>query len=252
MKRKPIIAGNWKLHNTLSESLELVEALIEGLGDDETAEVVVAPPFTALDAVGRRVRGTPIVLAAQNVYWEARGAFTGEVSALMLADVGCRYVIVGHSERRQLFSETDETVNRRLGAAAGEGLTPILCVGETIEEREAERTMDVLTRQLQGALLGLTPEPLSELVVAYEPVWAIGTGHTATTDQAQEAHAHIRLVLAQITEKNLASQTRILYGGSVKLENIDSLMEMPDVDGALVGGASLTAAGFLGIVHFKP
>jgi triosephosphate isomerase len=250
MSRRPLIAANWKMHKTVPEALDFIDQLGAKLTDDEPAEVAIAPPFTALEAVGRRLGGIAIGLAAQNLYWEDQGAFTGEISGSMLAQIGCRYVIIGHSERRQIFGETDQTVNLRLEAAGRHGLTPILCVGETQEEREAGRTNDVLTTQLTRAIEGLYPEPLAELVVAYEPVWAIGTGLTATVDQAQEAQAHLRLLLARVTDKNLANKTRILYGGSVKPENISALMAMPDVDGALVGGASLTAESFIGIIHF--
>jgi triosephosphate isomerase len=189
-------------------------------------------------------------LTAQNLHWEESGAFTGEISAPMLKQLGCRYVIVGHSERRQFFGETDKTVNLKIEAAARHGLTPILCVGETQEERESGRTNEVLTAQLTRDIEGLYPDPLAGLVIAYEPIWAIGTGLTASVDQAQEAQAHLRLLLARVTDKKLATETRILYGGSVKPENIASLMAMPDVDGALVGGASLIAESFLGIIHF--
>jgi len=250
MSRRPLIAANWKLHKTVPEALAFLDDLLADLTGDEAAEVVIAPPFTALEAVGRRLDGTAVRLAAQNVYWEDQGAFTGEVSPLMLTQLGCRYVIVGHSERRQFFGETDETVRRRLAAASRHELTPILCVGETKDDREAGRTDDVLTSQVSRALEGLYPDQLQELVVAYEPVWAIGTGLTATVDQAQEAQAHLRLLLARITDKSLANQTRILYGGSVKPENINALMTMPDVDGALVGGASLSADSFVGIIQF--
>ncbi len=250
MSRRPLIAANWKMHKTVPEALAFLDDLLAGLTGDEAAEVVIAPPFTALEAVGRRLDGTDVRLAAQNVYWEDQGAFTAEISPLMLTQLGCAYVIVGHSERRQLFGETDETVRRRLQAASRHGLTPILCVGETKDDREAGRTDDILTGQVTRALGGLYPDSLRELVLAYEPVWAIGTGLTATVDQAQEAQAHLRLLLARITDKELANQSRILYGGSVKPDNINALMTMPDVDGALVGGASLSADSFVGIIHF--
>jgi len=250
MSRRPLIAANWKMHKTVPEALTFLDELLAGLTGDEAAEVVIAPPFTALEAVGRRLDGTAVRLAAQNVYWEDQGAFTAEISPLMLTQLGCAYVIVGHSERRHLFGETDETVRRRLAAASSHGLTPILCVGETKDDREAGRTDDILTGQVTRGLEGLYPEVLQKLVLAYEPVWAIGTGLTATVDQAQEAQAHLRLLLARITDKSLANQTRILYGGSVKPENINALMTMPDVDGALVGGASLSADSFVGIIQF--
>ncbi len=250
MSRRPLIAANWKMNKTVPEALAFLDDLKAGLAADEPAEVAIAPPFTALEAVGRHLAGTAVGLAAQNLHWEEKGAFTGEISAVMLRQLGCQYVIVGHSERRQLFGETDQTVNLRLRAAGLHGLTPILCLGETQEERESGRTNEVLTTQLTRAIEGLYPDPLAELVVAYEPIWAIGTGLTASVDQAQEAQAHLRLLLARITDKKLANQTRILYGGSVKPENVSSLMAMPDLDGALVGGASLTAESFIGIIHF--
>ena len=212
-------------------------------------DVVVAPPFTALHAVAEAARGSDIEVAAQHLHWEREGAFTGEVSAAMIRDAGAEYVIVGHSERRTLFGETDLTVNRRLLAALGAGLTPIACIGETLEQREANQTLAVLDQQLGAGFDGLTAEQLQDLLIAYEPVWAIGTGRNATPEQAQEAHAHIRSRMRQWFGAGTAERCRILYGGSVKPDNIRSLVAQPDVDGALVGGASLDARAFAEIVR---
>jgi triosephosphate isomerase len=211
-------------------------------------EIVVAPPFTALHAVAEAARHTNIGVAGQNLYWEKEGAFTGEVSAPMLREAGAEYVIIGHSERRRLFQETDQTVNRKLMAALAATLTPIVCIGETLEEREAEQTLPVLDRQIKDGLDGLTGDQIAALVIAYEPVWAIGTGRNATPEQAGEAHAHIRTRIRQGFGGTAADQCHIIYGGSVKPDNIHSLIVHPDVDGALVGGASLDVAGFREIV----
>jgi triosephosphate isomerase len=245
--RRPVIAGNWKMFKTAPQAVALVEALLAGLQTEN--EVVVAPPFTALSAVAPLLRGRPIALAAQNMHWENEGAFTGEVSPVMLRDLGCTHVILGHSERRQLFGETDEGVGRKARAAFAHGLTPIVCVGETLAEREADRTMDIVERQVERALRAVTPEQVAAGVIAYEPVWAIGTGRNATPEQAQEVHAAIRRLVARSHGDPVAAAVRILYGGSVKPDNIASLMAQPDVDGALVGGASLEAASFLRIAH---
>ncbi len=247
--RTPFVAGNWKMHKTVVEACLLADAIRERIGFSPAVEVAVAPPFTALSAVGARLRGSPVVLAAQNAYWEEHGAFTGEVSAPMLLDVGCRYVIVGHSERRQLFGETDETVRRRLAAVLGQRMRPIVCVGETLAEREAGRTAERVSAQLRGALGELSAPELTEIVVAYEPVWAIGTGRTASAAEAQEVHAHLRALLAEIGGADVAARVRILYGGSVKPANAAALFGQTDVDGALVGGASLEPESFLGIVQ---
>lgn len=246
--RRPLIAGNWKMYKTAAQAVALVEALKAGLSTDH--EVLVAPPFTALSAVAPLLRGTPIALGGQDMHWEAEGAFTGEVSPTMLRDVGCSHVIVGHSERRQYFGETDETVGRKAAAAFAHGLTPIVCIGETLAERESSRTMEVVERQLERALRALTPDQASVAVVAYEPVWAIGTGRTATPEQAQEVHAFIRGRVARSHGDPAAALVRILYGGSVKPENVGTLMAQADLDGALVGGASLDPASFLKIVEF--
>ena len=250
MKRRPIMAGNWKMHMLVAEAESLVRNLISGLDGTEKVDIVVAPPFPSLYPVARLLEGSPIALAAQNLHWEASGGYTGEVSAKMLHDVGCKYVIIGHSERRQYFGETDETVNRRLRAALSEGLDPILCVGEVLEERKSGRTWDVVGRQIRQALEGISRSDAEKLIVAYEPVWAIGTGETATPDQAQEVHAQIRAQIGELYGEALAEGLRIQYGGSVKPDNIQGLMGQPDVDGALVGGASLKAESFLGIVKF--
>jgi triosephosphate isomerase len=247
MARRKFVCGNWKMHKTVAEAVALVKELTEGLGGVAgKVQVAVAPPYTALQAVARSDRG-PIEVAAQNVHWEAQGAFTGEVSAPMLADVGCVHCIVGHSERRQLFGETDEAVRKKTGALLAAGIRPIVCVGETLAERESGRTLDVVARQVRAALAGLAAQA-SAITIAYEPVWAIGTGKTATSAQAQEVHAAIRSVLRELCGSSAAEAVRILYGGSVKPENAAELMSQPDVDGALVGGASLKAKDFLAIV----
>jgi len=247
MARQKFVCGNWKMHKTVAEATALVKALSDGLAGDRRVQVAVAPTFTALQAAGLALAGSPIELAAQNVHWEPQGAFTGEISAAMLADVGVKHGIVGHSERRQLFGETDEGVRKKVGALLQAGIRPILCVGETLAEREAGRTMEVVGRQVRAGLAGLGTEPLAAITVAYEPVWAIGTGKTATTAQAQEVHAAIRAILRELGG-GVADAIRIQYGGSVKPENAAELMNQPDVDGALVGGAALKANDFLAIV----
>ncbi|WP_305046154.1 triose-phosphate isomerase [Geoalkalibacter sp.] len=249
--RKPVIAGNWKLHKTIPEALELVEALKQGLADQTDVEIVVAPVFTALASVASTLKGSPIALAAQNCYFENSGAFTGEVSPALLKDAGCSHVILGHSERRQIFGEGDELINRKIKAVLAQGLTPIFCIGETLEERENDAMMDVLQRQVTIGLDGLSEEQMLGVVVAYEPVWAIGTGKTATGEQAQEAHAFVRGLLAGLFGTPAAEQVRILYGGSVKPDNVDGLMAQMDIDGTLVGGASLKAEDFIRIARFE-
>ena len=247
--RTPIIAGNWKLNKTSREAIVLVEELKREVADLEGVDIVVCPPFTALESVSEALIETNIALGAQNVYWADSGAFTGEISALMLKDFGVQYVIVGHSERRQYFGETNETVNKRLRAALAHGLTPIVCVGENLAEREADKTFAVIQTQIQGSLAGLTFDEMNKIVVAYEPVWAIGTGKTATPPMAQEAHAFVRGLLAKIFDPDTAQSVRIQYGGSVTPENIAAFISQPDIDGALVGGASLKAASFAAIVN---
>ncbi len=244
--RLPLIAGNWKMHKTLEQARALAREIRQGLAAGLQVEVVLAPPYTALTAVAAELSGSPVKLAAQDTFWEPQGAFTGAISPLMLRDAGCRYVIVGHSERRQHFGETNQTVNLKLKAALAAGLCPILCVGETILERQGGQTLKVVGRQLIEGLSGLTGDTPEPLVVAYEPVWAIGTGLTATPDQAQEVHAFIRVKLPELL--GAADDIRILYGGSVTPENSASLMQEPDIDGALVGGASLKADSFLKII----
>jgi triosephosphate isomerase len=249
--RTPLLAGNWKMHGTRADARALAGALARSVGQTTGREVLIAPPFTALDVAGEAIAGTRILLAAQNVHGEDKGAFTGEVSAAMLAETGCTHVIIGHSERRQYYGETDAGVNARLRGALRAGLTPIVCVGETLAEREAGSTMAVIERQVRGALAGIDQAGAGRCVLAYEPVWAIGTGRTATPDQAQEVHAAIRKLLAELTGPSVADSLRILYGGSVKADNVDALMAQPDLDGALVGGASLDPAAFTRIVQYQ-
>lgn len=249
--RMPLMAGNWKMHYTVEEAVALVEELKKGITRFDDREVVVAPTFTALAAVAKVLPGSPVKLAAQNCHWENQGPYTGEISPSMLKDVGCHYVIIGHSERRQYFRETDQEINRKAAALLVHGLLPILCIGETLEQRQDGKTLDVLAGQLSGGLSGLHAPPADRIVIAYEPVWAIGTGHTATTQQAQEAHAFIRQRLAARFDKTVADRIRILYGGSVKPDNVDALMAMPDIDGVLVGGASLKGPSFIRIVDFR-
>jgi triosephosphate isomerase len=247
--RRKIIAGNWKMNKTVTEALALVRELrgmVSMLRDK--VEIVVAPPFVSLHPVAKAIEDSNLKLAGQNCHWEASGAFTGEVSAPMLKEAGCTYVILGHSERRQLFGETDETVNKRAQAVLKAGLVPILCVGETLAEREAGRTLEVVERQVKGALAGFGAGEVARFVLAYEPVWAIGTGRTATSAQAQEVHAAIRSQLARLYDGGTAEQVRIQYGGSVKPDNAAELLGQRDVDGALVGGASLKAGDFAAIV----
>ena len=245
--RKPIIAGNWKMHLTLQEAAALVSQL-KGSCQGDAVDVVVCPPFTALASISRLLDGSQIGLGAQDLFWEAQGAFTGEISPLMLRDAGCRFVIIGHSERRWQFGETDETVHRKLIAALAQQLIPIVCIGETLAEREGGRTFDVLTRQLTGAFTDCEQRDCSSIILAYEPVWAIGTGKNATPDQAQEAHAFIRRWVTQRCGADVGASLRIQYGGSVNAANAASLLQQPDVDGALVGGASLKADAFAAIV----
>ena len=248
--RTPIIAGNWKLNNTIAESLELATAIRNAVGPVRDVEVVIAPVFTALHAVAKRLEGSAVILAAQDCFWEDQGAWTGEVSAKLLADVGCRCVIVGHSERRQHFGELDLAVNRKAQAALRAGLLPIVCIGETLAERETGATFTRIGTQLEGSLANWTAEMLKQTVIAYEPVWAIGTGKVATVEQAQEVHAFIRGWLRQRFAAT-SDEVRIQYGGSVKPDSAPALMAQPDVDGLLVGGASLKADDFLRIVKYR-
>jgi triosephosphate isomerase len=246
--RIPFIAGNWKMYKTVHEAVVFVKELKSAVKDAVDVEIVVAPPFTAVHAVAEAARNSNIGVAAQDVYWEREGAFTGEVSATMVKEAGAEYVIVGHSERRRLFGETDTIVNRKVAAAIGAGLTPIVCIGETLEERERDETFAVLDRQIKDGLDGFSAEQVADLVVAYEPVWAIGTGRTATSAQAGEAHAHIRTRVRQWFGGDAADRCHVIYGGSVKPDNIRELIAEPDVDGALVGGASLDVRGFAELV----
>jgi triosephosphate isomerase len=246
--RKPIIAGNWKLNKTPHEAILLVDELKRELVDSTGVDIVVCPPFVDLTDVSDALVDHDIALGAQNVFWEDAGAFTGEISAPMLKDLGVTYVIIGHSERRQYFNETNETVNKRLRAALKHGLTPIVCVGENLSQREANKTFDVIKDHCEGSLKGLTVEEARKIVLAYEPVWAIGTGKTATPAQAQEVHVFIRQLLGKIFNADVASSVRIQYGGSVTPDNVVALMGQADIDGALVGGASLKAPSFAAIV----
>jgi triosephosphate isomerase len=246
--RNPCIAGNWKMFKTVHDAVVYAKEFRGMVKDATDIDIVVAPPFLAVHAVAEAVRNSPVAVAAQDVFWEKEGAFTGEVSAPMVREAGAEYVIVGHSERRQYFGETDESVNRKTRAALASDLVPIVCIGETLDERERNETMAVLDRQIKQGLEGLTGEQVGGLVIAYEPVWAIGTGRTATAQQAQEAHAHIRGRLRSWFGGDAADACRVLYGGSVKPDNIAELVAQPDVDGALVGGASLDPRGFADIV----
>ena len=242
--RTPLIAGNWKMFKTVAEAVVFAKELRSLVKDISGVDIIVAPPFTAIHAVAEALRNANVAVSAQDVYWEKEGAFTGEVSAGMIKEAGAEYAIIGHSERRRLFGETDATVNRKIVAAIGVGLTPIACIGETLEERERNETLAVLDRQIKNGLDGLASGQVGELVVAYEPVWAIGTGRNATAAQAQEAHAHIRTRLRRWFGAEAADRCRVLYGGSVKPDNIANLIQEPDVDGALVGGASLEVRSF--------
>jgi triosephosphate isomerase len=247
--RKKIVAANWKMNMTQAEAATFVATLVRELGESNEVEVVIVPPFTALAKVSEALGGSEnIKVGAQNMYWEKGGAFTGEISAAMLRDLFVRYVVLGHSERRQLLGETDEIVNRKVRAAHEASLRPIVCIGETLDQREAGDIEKVLGTQLRGSLAGLGAKELNETVVAYEPVWAIGTGKTATAEQAQEAHAFIRQTLSEISDESTAGKMRIQYGGSVKPDNARTLMSQADIDGALVGGASLDPRSFAQIV----
>jgi triosephosphate isomerase len=248
--RKPVIAGNWKLYKTSKEAVDLVTRLIPEVNNNLDVDIVVAPVFTALTSVREVISGSNIMLSGQDCFWEEEGAFTGEVSPKLLVDAGCSHVIIGHSERRQFFGDTDESVNKKIKAALNAGLTVLFCIGETLGEREAAKTFAVLKKQVTGGLSGITVKELVNIIIAYEPVWAIGTGKTATDEQAQEAHAFIRALVAELYNKTAGNKIRILYGGSVKPQNIKGLMTQPDIDGALVGGASLNAESFSAIVNF--
>lgn len=248
---RPLIAGNWKMHNTISQSVDLVLKLRELIKGVDTADVVIAPVFTALHHLSHLVADSPIKLAAQDMFWEKSGAYTGEVSPEMLTDVGCSYVIIGHSERRELFGETDPAVNKKVRAAIAADLKPIICVGESLEEREDGKTLKKVKAQTRAALDGLPPGARRDVTIAYEPIWAIGTGLTASPEQAEEVHNAIRELIYELAEPDAAKCVRIIYGGSVKPGNIDALMAQPNIDGALVGGASLVAEDFARIINFQ-
>ena len=249
--RRPLIVANWKMHMTLDQASELAEGVVVGCRDIGNTDIVLAPPFTALAKVRKEVRESSIRLGAQDLYWEEKGAFTGEVSPVMLKDAGCDYAIVAHSERRQLFGETDKCANRKVLAALTHELIPILCVGETDAERDRGVTYVVVDRQVKESLKDVAETQLEKIVIAYEPIWAIGTGRTATPAQAEEVHQSIRGQLAKLFNADAADQVRILYGGSVKPDNVDDLMAEADIDGALVGGASLKAVSFNRICGFE-
>ena len=246
--RRPIVAGNWKLNKTSDEAERLAGEVVAAVDGVDGVDVVVCPTYTALERVSGVVKDTPVGLGAQNVYWEAEGAFTGEISTAMLLTCGCSHVILGHSERRQFFGETDATVNRRVKAALEAALSPIVCVGETQEQRESGITEDVVKTQVTGSLDGLSSEEVAKLVVAYEPVWAIGTGLTATPEQAEDVHALIRAVLAEGFGQEVADGVRLQYGGSVKPDNAAVLFSQPNIDGGLIGGAALDAESFAAVV----
>jgi triosephosphate isomerase len=249
--RTPVIAGNWKMYKTADEALNFVREFLPLVRDAEGVEIVLAPPFPSLSVVADLTRGTGVGVASQNVHFAGEGAYTGEVSARMVREAGAAYAIVGHSERRQYFAETDEIVNRKVRAVLAAGLVPILCLGETLAEREAGRTIEVVERQIRAGLAEVPASAAEGVLVAYEPVWAIGTGKTATPEQAQEVHAFLRGTLNRMWKEAAGNAVRILYGGSVKPENIAELMAQKDIDGALVGGASLSARSFAGIVKYR-
>jgi len=248
--RIPLMAGNWKMYKTVADTEAFFRDFLPLVADSAHCEIAVAPPFTAIARAVALTRGSRVAVSGQDVFWEKQGAYTGEVSAAMLADAGCRYTIIGHSERRQYFHETDATVNRKISAALEAGLEAIVCIGELLEEREAGQTEAVLQRQVEHGLAGLTAQQMSRIIIAYEPVWAIGTGRTATPEIAQQAHRFIRSLIEGHFGKEVAEVLRVLYGGSVKPDNIKGLMAQPDLDGALVGGASLEAKSFASIVNF--
>ncbi len=251
MTRRALMAGNWKMHKSIGQAKLLAEQIVAANRGADDRDVLLAPPYTAVAAVSEAVQDSPVIVAGQNVCWEEQGAFTGEISPVMLKELGATAAIVGHSERRQIFGETDELINQRLRGGLKFGLTMILCVGETLDERESEQTLTVLDKQITSGLAGVPAADMAAVVIAYEPVWAIGTGKTASTGQAQEAHAFIRDLIGRLYEKDIAPNLRILYGGSVKPANVDELMAEPDIDGALVGGAALDAESFGRIINFK-
>ena len=249
--RKPLIAGNWKMFKTSDEAAKTAKQIVSLVSDVKGVDILISPPFTSISLVHEIIMKSSVLLAAQNVYWEKEGAFTGEISPAMLISAGCTHVIIGHSERRQYFEETDETVNKKMHAAISNKLIPILCVGESDKERETGKTFSVLDKQTENGLKGLALCDIKNIILAYEPVWAIGTGKTATGEQAQEVHAYLRTLLSKKYGSSFSDSLRILYGGSVKPNNISMLMQMPDIDGALIGGASLDPETFSRISHFK-
>jgi triosephosphate isomerase len=251
MDRRPLIAGNWKMHLTLAEAVQLAQSVAGNCASCPDRDIMIAPAFTSLAAVCSAVRDSALLVGAQNIAWEKEGAYTGEISPVMLKDLGVRLAIIGHSERRHIFGEDDAMINRRMHGALDGGIQPILCIGETLADREAGSTFSVLEKQLREGLNKVSREQMAQVVLAYEPVWAIGTGKTASKEQAQEVHAFLRQLLSGLHEKTVADATRILYGGSVKPDNIDDLMAQPDIDGALVGGAALKAESFDRIVRFR-
>ena len=246
--RKKVIAGNWKMNMNLHQSQKLVSEIINGLGKDNKVEVIVCPPFTSLSEVNSLLKGTQVKLGAQNMYYEESGAYTAEISADMLKSVGCEYVILGHSERRVIFNESDELINKKIKFAIAKGIKPIFCIGELLEQRESGDTMKVVSSQIEKGLEGITPEQMKNIIIAYEPVWAIGTGKTATPEQAQEVHSFIRELVAKKYSSSVAENIVIQYGGSVKPDNAGELLSQNDIDGALVGGACLKADSFLSII----
>jgi len=248
--RKPLMAGNWKMHKTISEGIAMVKELKTLISDAKDVDVLICPVFTSINALSNEVKGSNIKIGAQNVYWEPKGAFTGEIAVNMLVDAGCSFVIIGHSERRQYFGETDETVNKKTKAALAAGLIPVVCVGETLQERESNATFNVIEKQIRDGIKNFSKEEAEKIVIAYEPVWAIGTGKTATPQQAQEVHEFIRKIYSQMYAE-ASDKVRILYGGSVKPDNVSELMKQKDIDGGLVGGASLEAASFAKLVKFN-
>lgn len=251
MSRTPLLAGNWKMHNTLRESVNLVQGLWQEIKEVMDREVAVCPPFTALAVVAKALEETRIKLGAQNLFWEEKGAFTGEISPLMLKDTGCTYVIIGHSERRKYFAESDAQVNRKVKTALKYGLLPIICLGETLEQRQAGEAQTVVQNQITADLAELTASEAEKIVVAYEPIWAIGTGMNDTPESSNELIGFLRQTIAGLTDYSTAQKIRILYGGSVKPDNIDAYMAAPEIDGALVGGASLTPESFSRIVKYQ-
>jgi triosephosphate isomerase len=249
--RTPLIAGNWKMYKTVPEAVQTATQLKKLVSDIDDVEVMIAPPFTALYPVSEALNDSSIAIGAQNMFWENEGAYTGEISSGMLLSAGCRYLIIGHSERREYFRESNDDVNKKVAAAFAAGLNPVMCIGESEKQREAGETFSVLDKQLKMGLKSQFADALESLVIAYEPIWAIGTGKTATSEQAQEVHHFLRNQVARMFGESLAGNLRILYGGSVKPQNAAELMEMPDIDGALVGGASLDADTFSRIIHYR-